>query len=251
MGGPEQKPVDVAQLALSCKNCSLAELCLPRGLDAAEIDRLQRAIAPRRPLQRGNALYRPGDRFHALYAVKSGTMKSLITTRDGEEQVVGFHMPGELLGLDGLHHEKHTCTAVALERTTVCELPFSQIEAICRDYPGLQREMCSLLGREINEEQNMLLLLAKRTAEERLASFLLSLSARYRRRGYSDTEFILSMSRHDIANYLGLAPETISRLFSRLSADGLLSVDRRHVRIHDRNQLRELVEGSVGLRLEA
>ncbi len=246
MGGAGEPVVDLATIQLSCQHCSLAELCLPRGLAPDEVEELEKAVTPRRPLSRGASLYRPGDRFASLFAVKSGTLKSMITTADGEEQVVGFHMPGELLGLDGLNTEKHTCTAIALERSTVCELPFVKIEEICRRHPALQREMCSLLGKEINDEQAMLLLLAKRTAEERLASFLVSLSQRYRRRGYSDTEFNLSMSRHDIANYLGLAPETISRLFSRFNDEGLLSVDRRYVRIHALDRLRAMVGGFAG-----
>lgn len=232
-------PVDLKKVEMSCKACSLAELCLPRGLSRDEIDDFNEGVVRRSPIHRGDHLFRAGDNFRSLYAVKSGSLKVYINTPDGSEQIVGFHMAGELLGLDGMDSQHHTCSAIALETTSLCELPFNNIEDLCRRYSGLYRELCSVMGHEIVEDQAMLLVLGKRSAEERVATFLLSLSKRFSKRGFSESEFNLSMSRHDIANYLGLAPETVSRLLGRLHEEGVLTVERRHVQIHDVEKLRE------------
>jgi CRP/FNR family transcriptional regulator len=199
------------------------------------------------PLQRGERLFTAGDSFQSIYAVKSGSVKIYMLAEDGEEQVLGFYMPGELLGLDGLNGKFHTCTAEALETTSICEVPYPTLEKMYQDVPALQREMCALMSREISEDHQMLLLLAKRSAEERLASFLLRLSRRFKSRGFSPTEFNLSMSRHDIGNYLGLATETISRIFSRFHDERLISVHRRKVHIYNLHKLEEMIGVNVPL----
>ena len=232
--------MDLSALKVSCRDCSLAELCLPMGLSAGEIEQLDRIIRRRRPLRRGEHLFEVGDEFHALCAVRSGTIKTHISSGDGGEQVLGFHLPGELVGLDALDDGRHSCVAVALEATTLCELPFQRLTDLCQALPGLNQQLHRLIGREIAQDHGMLLLLGKKSAEERLASFLVSLSNRFRHRGFSAREFHLSMSRHDIGNYLGLAVETVSRLFSSFRGAGLLSVQRRFVRIEDLDRLRAM-----------
>jgi CRP/FNR family transcriptional regulator len=149
-------------------------------------------------------------------------------------------LPGELVGLDALEHDNHMCAAVAMETVHVCELPLAQLEEMCHRLPGLPHRILRLIGREVAAKHAMLLLLGKRSAKERLATFLLNLASRFRQRGFSEKEFNLSMPRDDIANYLGLARETVSRLLTRFEVDGLLSVQRRRVRIHDMDRLQAL-----------
>ncbi|HCX88732.1 MAG TPA: transcriptional regulator FNR [Gammaproteobacteria bacterium] len=235
---------ELANGKLSCRDCSLAELCLPRGLDPGDIERFESIVGQRPAMKRGENIYRAGDDFRGLYAVKSGSLKIIVSPPDGAEQIIGFSMPGELFGFDGID-DGHTCTAVALERTTLCELPLDAVAEVSREVPSLHRELYRVMAREISVDQSMLLLLARRTAEDRLAAFLLSLSKRFADRGFSQTDFTLSMSRHDIANYLGLAAETVSRLFSRLSETGLLTVHGRKIHIQDINALRRRVDGCI------
>lgn len=239
--------VNVGTYQRSCHNCGFAELCLPRSLNPAQIKNVESIVNVKAPLQRGERLFTAGDSFQSVYAVKSGSVKIYMLAADGEEQVLGFFMPGELVGLDGLHEKFHTCTAEALETTSVCELPYPTLEKMYREIPALQKEMCALMGKEISEDHIMMLLLAKRSAEERLASFLLRLSRRFKGRGCSPTEFNLSMSRHDIGNYLGLATETISRIFSRFHDKGLISVHRRKVHICNLPKLEDMIGANVPL----
>jgi CRP/FNR family transcriptional regulator len=233
--------IDIARIRVSCRECSLAELCLPRSLSGEEVDRLD-AIAQRgRALDPSQRLFEAADAFESLYVVRSGSLKSSMSTPEGLEQIVGFHLPGELVGLDAFHAGVHHCSAQALETTSVCGLPIERLEELCVEIPSLSRQMHALLGREIAHDQSMLLLLGKGTAEERLAAFVLSLSRRYEARGFSATRFNLTMSRHDIGNYLGLALETVSRQFAKLQSRRVLSVNRRELEIHDLEQLQRLV----------
>ncbi len=236
----EMNLINIESVKLSCKNCSLSELCLPRSLSDDDLARFEEIVDTRPPIPKGGALYHAGEASQALYAIKSGAFKSVVTTEDGEEQIVGFHMPGELVGFDGVE-SVHNCTVVSLDRSTVCELPLRDLEALSRKVEGLQREVYTVMRREISQEQAMLLLLARRTAESRLASFLLSLSHRLGSRGFSRNEFNLVMSRHDIANYLGLAAETVSRLITRFQESGIVEVNRRRVTILDLAMLKERV----------
>ncbi len=242
---PVDSVIDLPQVRLSCRDCSLAELCLPRGLDAQDLERFEAVVGQKPPLQSGELAYHAGDASHALYAVKSGSLKIVMSALDGEEQIIGFSMPGELFGFDGIQNG-HTCTAVALERTNICELPLDSISEISKEIPSLNRELYKVMAHEISLDQSMLLLLARRNAEDRLAAFLLSLSQRFANRGFSEVDFTLSMSRHDIANYLGLAAETVSRLFSRLADGGLLSVNGRKIKIHNLQGLRQRVGDCLG-----
>ncbi len=238
-------PLNLCLLKVSCAECSLMELCLPRRLDPAELTQLEGIVRHRRPLQRGEVLYRRGESLRALYAIHSGSIKIHISAPGGSEQILGFHLPGNLLGLDGCGTDSYTCTATALETTSICELPYRRLESICTLVPGLNREFHRLMGRAIGAEQAMLLMLGNKKAEERLASFLLNLSRRHGERGFSPLNFNLSMSRHDIGNYLGLALETVSRQFAHFQEAGWISVDRREISIHQLDALEKLVAHSL------
>ncbi len=241
----KKKTVNLHELKVSCQNCTLADLCLPHGMGTEEMKKLDAIVIRQQPLQPGQHLFRPGDKSHALFAVRSGALKSYCITQDGEEQVLGFTLPGELTGMDGLCGGCYSSASMVLETSSVCELPFGKLENLCNDLPGLQKQMLNVVGREITSDQHMLMLLGKRTAEERLASFLLSLSTRYHKRGLSATEFNLPMSRQDIGNYLGLAIETVSRLFASFQERRILGVNRRQIVILDMDSLRGVVEACV------
>lgn len=230
--------VKLDQFKVACKDCNLFQLCLPVGIDARELEELDNIIKRRRPLKRGDHLFHVGTPFQSIYAVRSGSIKTYAPTEDGHEQVTGFHLPGELLGLDAINLEHHPCAAKALETTSLCEIPFDRLEELSTRLPSLQHQLLKIMSKEILHDQSLLMLLGKKSAEERLAALLLSLSERYLQRGFSPTDFYLSMSRNDIGNYLGLAVETVSRLFSRFQDEGLLNVQRKHVCITDLPQLR-------------
>ena len=229
------------ELKVACRDCSLFQLCLPVGLDEPDLALLDRLIKKRHVLKRGEHLFRPGDPFVFVYAVKSGSIKTYTPIRDGADQTTGFHLPGELLGLDAINTEIHQCGAIALETSSVCELPLHRLEELGSVMTSVQRQLLRILSKQILHDQTLQVLLAKRSAEERLAAFLLSLSNRYKRRGFSAAEFNLSMSRQDIASYLGMAEETVSRLFSRFQEQGLIEAMRKHVHLLDLPRLESLV----------
>lgn len=226
----------------SCKNCSLSELCLPRGLEPEDMESLDNVIKQRRVLHEGNYLFQQGEENRQIYAVRSGSVKTFTHTVDGDTQVMGFHLPGEIVGLDGLDEAVHHCSAQALETTSVCELPLSDFEDICTQIPSLQRQLLKLVSREISQDHKMLMLLAKKNSEQRLATFLLSLSGRFHMRGLSEDSFLLSMRRQDIASYLGLAVETVSRILSKFDEMKVLNVERKSIEILDREKLFALSE---------
>ncbi|WP_428623471.1 fumarate/nitrate reduction transcriptional regulator Fnr [Sedimenticola sp.] len=239
----EHKVISFDNIKVACKNCSLTSLCLPMGLTPEDVDLLDNIVKRNRPLHRGDHLFRQGDNFQCIYVVKTGTVKSFDPGEDGSEQVLGFHLPGEMIGLDAIESGFHHCSAKILETTAVCEIPFARLEELSSTIPSLQHQMYRLLSREIGHDEDMLTLLGKRNAEERLASFLLSLSGRFQRRGFSPSDFYLSMSRHEIGNYLGLAVETVSRLFTRFQDDGLLKVERKHIQLLDIERIKQIVHG--------
>lgn len=234
--------INLKQLKVACKDCRLGEICLPRGLVQSEMDKLDSIVGRGRPLTRGETLYRQGDKLQSLFAIHSGSLRSYTVTQDGAEQTMGFYLPGELVGLDGLESSCHSCTTEALETTSICELPFNRLQTLCAQLPSLQHQMLRLLGKELSGDHDVLLLLGTRSAEERLAAFLLSLSKRFSERGFSATEFNLSMSRHDISNFLGVAVETISRQFSNFDKSSILRVKHRNVKILNIQRLQEIVE---------
>jgi CRP/FNR family transcriptional regulator len=245
MNQPGSPPIavplsDLPKGKIACQDCSLHQLCLPVGIDSTDLAELDRIIKRRRPIQRGDHLFVASDKFHSIYAVRSGSIKTYNLTEDGREQVTGFFLPGEIVGLDAIGEAVHTCSARALETTSVCEIPFEELERVGERIPALTHQLLRIMSKEMHHDQVLLMLLGKRAADERLAALLLNLSQRYGQRGYSSSEFNLSVSRHDIANYLGLAVETVSRLFSRMQEDGMLAVRSRHVRLTDIDKLRAL-----------
>jgi CRP/FNR family transcriptional regulator len=232
---------NVAKFPTRCSSCGLRELCLPCGLSGQEVDRVDELIYTRRRMRRGESLYRAGDEFSSLYAVRSGFFKTLQTLEDGRDQVTGFYMSGEIIGLDGIGPEVHMLNAVALEDSEVCVIPYSRLENLGRDMHAVRHQFHKVMSREIVREHGVMLLLGTMRAEERLATFLLNLSQRFTARGYSASEFNLRMTREEIGSYLGLKLETVSRAFSRFQEDGLISVQQKHIHILDVAGLRKVM----------
>ncbi|MBI3560890.1 MAG: fumarate/nitrate reduction transcriptional regulator Fnr [Gammaproteobacteria bacterium] len=234
--------VELASVRNLCQQCGLYKLCLPVGLGKTDLDQLDHLIKRRRSIPKGDYLYRAGEPFTLLYALRSGSAKTLLQHSSGMEHVIGFKLPGDLLGLSAINGNHYTNSAIALETSSVCEIPFTQLESLSRTIPGLQHHVLELMSREIQAEHEKVAVCSKLSAEARLASLLLTLSDRFHQRGYSAQEFNLSMSRSDIANLLGLAVETVSRLFTQFEQQQLLLADRKHIKILNMHTLSTLVE---------
>lgn len=231
------------QLKTLCSTCSLRELCLPVGLMPTEFDQLDAVIRQSRRLKKGEYLFRAGEPFTSLFAIRTGFFKTTVASQDGRDQVTGFFMSGELIGMDGICSHVHSCDAVALEDSEVCELPFAHMGELGQNIPSLQTHFFRLMSREIVRDQGVMLLLGNMRAEERLAAFLLNLSNRLYSRGFSANDFILRMSREEIGSYLGLKLETVSRTLSKFHHEGLISVEHKHIKIIDPQALKKMVSG--------
>jgi len=181
----EEQKVNFKSLKASCQNCSLVELCLPRGLNNSDLNALDDVIQQRRLVQKNENIFSQGEKSGCIYAVRSGSVKTFTTAKNGEEQVLGFHLPGEILGLDGMDNQIHSCSGTALDTSTICELPIGDLNVLCVKIPGLQQQLLSLISNEITKDHTMLMLLARRNAEQKLATFLINLSGRFKARGYS------------------------------------------------------------------
>ncbi len=214
---------------------------MPIGLNAHELDRIDEVVSMRRKIKRGGTLFSNGESFTSLYAIRTGFFKTSIATEDGRDQVTGFQMAGEILGLDGIVNDHHSCDAIALEDAEVCVMPFNRIEELSREVSALQHHVHKIMSREIVREHGVMLLLGSMRAEERLAAFLLNLVQRLHARGFSQSELVLRMTREEIGSYLGLKLETVSRTFSKFVEDGTVEVQQRHVRILDTAALQKLV----------
>ena len=232
-------------LKVACSGCNLRELCMPVNLTSDDMAKLDELVATRRKVKRGTALYSNGEAFTGLYAIRTGFFKTCLVTEDGRDQVTGFQMAGEILGLDGIVNDHHSCDAVALEDAEVCVMPFERIEELSRQVPALQHHVHRIMSREIVREHGVMLLLGSMRAEERLAAFLLNLVQRLHARGFSQSELILRMTREEIGSYLGLKLETVSRTFSRFVEEGIVEVKQRHARILDTDALRNIVNSSA------
>ena len=239
---PARASAPLPTLKTSCSACHLRELCLPCGMAGSDVERLDSLMFSRRRVKAGQVIYREGDRFQFIYAVRSGTFKTSLTLSDGREQVSGFYMAGELMGLDGLAQGVHASSATALEDTEVCSIPYVHLSELSAANSGMQHVVSRLMSREIVREHSLMLLLGSMNAEERLSAFLLNLSQRLKARGYSATEFHLRMSRAEIGSYLGMTLETVSRTFSAFQHQHLLEVDKRHIRITDMAALSRALE---------
>lgn len=236
--------LDLAEIRRGCANCSLQQLCLPAGIGAAELRKLDDIVRRRRPVERGECLFRAGDAMHAVYVARDGAFKTVTISEEGEEQVVGFHLAGELIGLDALGAGRHRCDAVALTTANVCEVPFDQLSAVASQVPGLQQQLLKVIGQSVGRDQDHVGMLVRRQAGERIALFLHGLSERFRNIGQSPARFKLPMSREDIARFLGLALETVSRGFSKLQDDGVIEVVGRQVQILDDVELNRLAHSA-------
>lgn len=225
---------------ISCNDCRLNTICLPLALETEDINRLDEIVQRNKPLHKGEHLYRVNDEFTSVYAVRSGTLKAYTITDNGQEQVTGFYFPGEIVGMDGISKNTHVSSAKALETSAICEIPFDKLGELSMKIPNLQRHFFQLMSREITEDQQLITLLSKNTAEERIASLLLSISSRNSRRKLSAVSLRLPMSRTDIGNYLGLTVETVSRIFSRLQKQEVLQVENKEITILDAAALRTM-----------
>ena len=236
--------MNLQAIKVACASCNLRELCMPMGLNPQEMDRIEEVVAVRRKIKRGTTLFSNGDKFTSLYAIRTGFFKTCIATEDGRDQVTGFQMAGEVIGLDGIVNDQHTCDAVALEDAEVCVMPFDRLEEISREITAMQHHVHKIMSREIVREHGVMLLLGSMRAEERLAAFLLNLVQRLHARGFSQSELILRMTREEIGSYLGLKLETVSRTFSKFVEDGIVEVKQRHVHILDTGALKRIVNNN-------
>ena len=228
-----------------CKDCSLATLCLPLSLDMQDLDALDNIVKRSRPMKKGDFLFRQGDTFASVYAVRSGSLKTFSVTDCGQEQITGFHLPSEFVGLSGMDTELYPVSAIALETTSICEIPFDRLDELSASLPQLRRQLMRIMSREIRDDQQMMMLLSKKNADERIATFLVNLSARFRARGYSPQQFRLAMSRNEIGNYLGLAVETVSRVFTRFQQNGLLIAEGKEINLINLIEICALAGGNL------
>ncbi|MGK0298888.1 MAG: CRP/FNR family transcriptional regulator [Gammaproteobacteria bacterium] len=232
--------IDLSKIKVSCEKCNLNEICLPRGLGSDDIKKLEDVASQIEVLHKGDSLFNSEDEFKFLYAVRSGCIKLTTTSEDGDEQILGFYLAGEIVGLDGIEDHKHSCTAVALETTSVCAFSYSSLSEVCSHVPALNEQMFQLMGRELSHENKMLLTITKKHADARITTFLLSLSVRYKKLGYSATNFILPMSRSEIGNYLDLTFETVSRSLSKLQKKGVIQINGKEINILNLPALKDI-----------
>ena len=232
-------------IKVACSNSNLRELCMPLGLTPTELECIDEVVGSRRKVKRGTTLFRNGEKFTSLFVIRTGFFKTCVASEDGRDQVTGFQMAGEIVGLDGSVHEHHTCDAVALEDAEVCVMPFEKIEELSREVSALQRHVHKILSREIVRGNGVMLLLASMRAEERLAAFLLNLVQRLHARGFSQSELVLRMTREEIGSFLGLKLETVSRTFSKFVEENIMEVKQRHVRIVNTEALKDIVNPKV------
>ncbi len=224
----------------SCTYCSVRRLCLPVSVDREEIDIIDDLVANRPSLNKSDYLFHAGDKFNSLYAIKSGAVKTYGSTRGGREQITGFHFSGELIGLDAIGNNMHNCSAVALEKTVICAIPYKSIEEISLHVPAIQQEITRLMSREIRNDEEMLMAMGSMRAEQRVACFLFSLYRRLLLRSKEKYTFRLPMTREEIGNYLGLSLETVSRRMSSLHEDGIIDVENRLITLRDIDALQAL-----------
>ena len=229
---------------VTCGGCRLNKLCLPISLHLDDIAKLNNIVQRSKPLHKGDHLYRANDEFRSIFAIRSGAVKAVAINDIGNEQITGFYLPGEIVGLDGLNENRYSNSVIALETASVCEIPFHRFEELSASVPNLRRHFLQLMSREITEDQKIISLLCKSNAEGRVASLLISISTRNTRRNLSPNEFVLPMSRTDISNFLGLRIETVSRLFARLQKSNVISIDKKDVVIRDMDILQQIAKGT-------
>ncbi|MDP5206957.1 fumarate/nitrate reduction transcriptional regulator Fnr [Alishewanella sp. SMS9] len=226
--------------AINCQDCCFSQLCLQYSISEQEMSKLDDIIQRKRPLHKGDMLFESGNELKSLYAIRTGSFKTFTLTSQGEQQITGFHLPGDVIGFDAINTEKHASYAEALETGMICEIPYQNLENLLSQLPKLRQQMMRLMSQDIQSDQQMMLLLNRKTAEQKLATFLNHLASRYGNRGFSEKAFRLSMTRSDIGNYLGLTVETISRLLSKMHKDEIIQVDGKLITILDAPSLTAL-----------
>jgi len=234
-------PITPSAIKVACSNCNLRELCMPMGLSEHDLDKIDELVASRKKIKKGEFLFQSGSPFKSIYAIRTGFFKTSVTTEDGRDQVSGFQMAGEIIGLDGIVNDHHACDAIALEDAEVCVMPFERIEQISMEVKSLQHHVHKIMSREIVRENSVILLLGSMKAEERLAAFLLNLVQRLHARGFSQSELVLRMTREEIGSFLGLKLETVSRAFSKFAEDGIIEVKQRNLKIIKPDALKQIV----------
>lgn len=222
-----------SDFAIHCQNCGFSHMCIPVSLDKKEMASLDEIIERKRPYHKSDLLTTAGETFKCLYAIRSGSFKSFITSEDGEQQITGFHFPGDVVGFDAIKSDCYQGYTQALETSLVCEIPYDMVDQMSAYLPSLRRQMMNIMSSEIKQDHDLMMLLNRRTAEERIAHFLLNLSERFADRGFSPKEFNLTMTRNEIGNYLGLTVETVSRLFTRFQKESLVQVNGKLIEITD------------------
>ena len=237
-----QKRIPVVDDSQHCSTCMMGHVCLPTGMPAHEIEQLDALVTERIRVEKGQPLYRHNEHLNALFGLRSGSIKTLLEEANGSQQITGFFLPGEIVGLDGMIEGRHSSSAIAMEDSEVCVVRLQDIDEISRFVPSLQHQVRRLMSKEIARSHQVLLALGSMRSEQRLAAFLSNLSQRLTILGYSPTDFMMRMSREEIGNYLGLTIETISRLFSRFARDGIIKINQREVNIVDMKALNELVD---------
>ena len=229
--------VDLSRIRVSCDCCRLSALCIPFNLNPHEISEIDKIVKHSHTLRRGDFLFRTGNDFTSLYAVRSGSFKVFSYTKDGDEQILGFYFPGEIIGFDAINENNHSSSALALEVSSYCALPFARLEELSMVIPKLQHRVLQLMSKEISHENELLTMLCSKNAEEKVGTFLITLSARFSQLGYSSTNFKLAMSRQDIGNYLGLTVETVSRILGRFQKDNIIAINNKSVALLDIDRL--------------
>jgi len=235
------KHVLVGHDSTHCSTCTMGHVCLPTGMPSHEIEQLDALVKDRIRLEKGQPLFRQGETLNALFGLRLGSIKTQLDEQNGQRQITGFFLPGEIIGLDGMVEGEHGSSAIAMEDSEVCVVRIEDIDNVSRYVPSLQHQVRRMMSKEIARSHQVLLTLGSVRSEQRLAAFLINMSQRLAVLGYSSTDFVMRMGREEIGNYLGLTIETISRLFSRFAREGLIRINQREVRILDMVALNELV----------
>jgi CRP/FNR family transcriptional regulator len=227
----------------ACQMCHAKDICLSSHLEDQDLHRFKNALVHKTPMQRGELLFMAGDNIQSIFVLHSGSVKAYLESEDGDNQITGFYLPGDVIGIHGIESKRHTDTVEALETSSVCEIRFDNIEDIFDSFPALQKELLNFIFKEMNHDQEMMLVLGKMSADRRMAYFLLDVAKRLHQHGQSSSRINLTMTRHDIANYLGLAVETVSRILTRFQKSSVINVDRRSVTILDQTLLNNIYNG--------
>ncbi|WP_319557825.1 fumarate/nitrate reduction transcriptional regulator Fnr [Thiomicrorhabdus sp.] len=225
---------------IGCGNCGLQKICFPTGLVKSDVDRLDTIVDRKPALKKGQHLYQVGDKFQSLFAIRAGVVKLYEITDSGEEVIHGFYLPGDVLGMDGVENKTHQFSASALDSLSICSLPFDQLNDLSLQVPNLHNQILKVMSKEANESRLHTDLLMKKSADQRMAQFIFGMSERYRERGYVYDSFRLAILHRDVALYLGLTPETVSRILAKMHSDGIASWKKKEVQIMDRDALMAL-----------